>query len=194
MCMGMGMFFFQSRGLMYRVPDLLGLFFIYGHVAETAIVNYRLLLAKQGKQTEIAVFRFPNMYIYIALTSNGNIYIYIYICCRFKRKMETEAQAFFLNPFTCCSSCKLKFVESCRHLWWLSNQSGVLHPPYNVQYLYISCYLFSNKLVLWYLLLRLLPQWWPRSGCTLCTVHCISVHSHSHIGSHKRQSLSLPPS
>ncbi len=23
-----------------------------------------------------------------------------------------------------------------------------------------------------YLLLRLLPQWWPRSGCTLCIVHC----------------------
>ncbi len=23
-----------------------------------------------------------------------------------------------------------------------------------------------------YLLLRLLPQWWPQSGCTLCTVHC----------------------
>ncbi len=41
-----------------------------------------------------------------------------------------------------------------------------------VLHLYISCYVTVNKTVLSYLLLRLLPQWWPRSGCTLCTVHC----------------------
>ncbi len=39
-----------------------------------------------------------------------------------------------------------------------------------VQSLYISCYVSSNKLVLSYLSLCLLPKWWPRSGCTLCTV------------------------
>ncbi len=43
-----------------------------------------------------------------------------------------------------------------------------------------------------YLLLCLLPLWWPRSGCSLCIVHCTFVHSH--IGSHQCQSLSLPPS
>ncbi len=37
----------------------------------------------------------------------------------------------------------------------------------------------------------LLPQWWPWSGCTLCIVHCTFVHSHSHVGSHQHQSLSL---
>ncbi len=61
-----------------------------------------------------------------------------------------------------------------------------------VQYLYISCYLLDNKPVLSYLLWYLLPQWWPRSGCTLCIVHCTFVHSH--VGSHQRQPLSLPPS
>ncbi len=57
-----------------------------------------------------------------------------------------------------------------------------------LQYLYISCYLSDNKPVLSYLLLGLLPQWWPRSGCTLCIVHCTIVHSpsHSHVGSHQR--------
>ncbi len=60
---------------------------------------------------------------------------------------------------------------------------GVLHPfrpstqlgVYSstlVQSLYISCCLSDNKPVLSYLLSRLLPQWWPRSGCTLCIVHC----------------------
>jgi hypothetical protein len=37
-----------------------------------------------------------------------------------------------------------------------------------VQLLYISCYASLNKLVLSYLSLCLLPQWWPRSGCTFC--------------------------
>jgi hypothetical protein len=47
--------------------------------------------------------------------------------------------------------------------------------------------------VLSYLLLCLLLQWWPRSGCTLCTVHCTSVHSHSHVGIYRRWSPSLSP-
>ncbi len=46
----------------------------------------------------------------------------------------------------------------------------------HVQCLYISWYVTVNKPVLSYLSLRLLPQWWPRPGCTLCTVHCTSVH------------------
>ncbi len=50
----------------------------------------------------------------------------------------------------------------------------------------IGCYVTVNKPVLSYLSLRLLPQWWPRTGCTLCTVHCTSVHSHSHVGSYTR--------
>ncbi len=41
-----------------------------------------------------------------------------------------------------------------------------------VQCLFRTCYLSENKPVLSYLLLRLLPQWWSRSGCTLCIVHC----------------------
>ncbi len=36
-----------------------------------------------------------------------------------------------------------------------------------VQYLYISCYLSDNKPVLLYLLLRLLPQWWPQRDWSL---------------------------
>jgi hypothetical protein len=50
-----------------------------------------------------------------------------------------------------------------------------------VQYLYISCYLSENKPVLSYLLLHLLPRWWPRSGCTLCIVTVLSyTHPHTH--------------
>jgi hypothetical protein len=83
-------------------------------------------------------------------------------------------------------------VESWPHPWWPSNQLGVLHHLLYSRYLYISCYLSDNKPGLSYLLLCLLPQWWPRSGCTLCIVHCNFVHSH--VGSHQCQSLSLPPS
>ncbi len=50
-------------------------------------------------------------------------------------------------------------------------------------HLYISCYVTVNKPVLLYLLLHLLLQWWPQSVCTLCTVHCTSVHSPSHVSS-----------
>ncbi len=35
----------------------------------------------------------------------------------------------------------------------------------------------NRNLVLSYLLLRLLPQWWPWPCCTLCTVHCTSIRS-----------------
>ncbi len=49
-------------------------------------------------------------------------------------------------------------------------QTSLAYPSNPVQYLYISCYVTANKPVLSYLLLRLLLQWWPRSGCTLCSV------------------------
>ncbi len=62
-----------------------------------------------------------------------------------------------------------------------------------VHSLYINAYVFWNKPVLPYLLLRLLPQWWPQSGCTLCTAHCSYVRSHSHVGSYQSKSLSLSP-
>ncbi len=39
----------------------------------------------------------------------------------------------------------------------------------------------------------LFPQWWPRSDCTLCTVHCSSVHSHSSCRFQQRTSLSPSP-
>ncbi len=65
---------------------------------------------------------------------------------------------------------------------WGYSTNPVLH-------LYISSYVTVNKPVLSYLLLCLLPQWWPRSGCTLCTVHCTFVHSH--VGSYKHWTLSL---
>ncbi len=71
-------------------------------------------------------------------------------------------------------------------------QTSWVYSSNPVQFLYISCYVTVNKLVLSYLLLHLLPQWWPQPGCTLCTVHCTSVHSH--IGIFKRRSLSLSPS
>ncbi len=51
---------------------------------------------------------------------------------------------------------------------------GQTSPAYSSQYvqcLYINHLLFVNKPVLLYLLLHLLPQWWPQWGCTLCIVH-----------------------
>ncbi len=79
-------------------------------------------------------------------------------------------------------------VESWLHPWWPSNQLGVLHHLCTVPIYTVSCYSSDNKRVLSYLLLCLLPQWWPRSGCTLCIVHCTVVHPHphSHVGSHQR--------
>ncbi len=56
-------------------------------------------------------------------------------------------------------------------------QTSRVYSSNPVLHLYISCYVTVNKPVLSNLSLRLLPQWWPRSGCTLCTVHCTSVHS-----------------
>ncbi len=46
-------------------------------------------------------------------------------------------------------------------------QTSWVYPSIPVLHLYISCYLSDNKPVLSYLLLCLLPLWWPRSGCTL---------------------------
>jgi hypothetical protein len=77
---------------------------------------------------------------------------------------------------------------------WQSNQLA-MYPctlVHSVQSLYISCYVLSNKLVLLYLLLCLLPQWWPWSGCTLCIVHCTSVHCHSHVSSYQRRKDIFP--
>ncbi len=64
-------------------------------------------------------------------------------------------------------------------------QTSPAYSSQSVQRLYINHLMSVNKLVLSYLLLRLLLQWLPRSGCTLCIVHCTIVHSpsHSHIGS-----------
>jgi hypothetical protein len=59
---------------------------------------------------------------------------------------------------------------------------GQTSPAYSsqpVQCLYINRLLSVNKLLLSYLLLCLLPQWWPWSGCTLCIVQCTIVHSPS---------------
>ncbi len=82
------------------------------------------------------------------------------------------------------------FVESWLHPCWPSNQLGCTPPHCTVpvQRLYISCYLSVNKPVLSYLSSSLLPQWWPRPGCTLCIVHCTVVHTHphSHVGSPQR--------
>jgi hypothetical protein len=55
-------------------------------------------------------------------------------------------------------------------------QTSLMYSNNPVLHLYINCYVTVNKPVLSYLLLRLLPQWWPRPGCTLWTVH-------SHVGS-----------
>jgi hypothetical protein len=55
---------------------------------------------------------FPYTYIHISIyiyTKNGTIYINMCIYCTSKRKRKTEAQVFFLNLFSVCSSCKLKF-------------------------------------------------------------------------------------
>ncbi len=41
-------------------------------------------------------------------------------------------------------------------------QTSLVYSSQPVQYLYINQLLSINKLVLSYLLLRLLPQWWPR--------------------------------
>jgi hypothetical protein len=71
-------------------------------------------------------------------------------------------------------------VDTCLHPWRRSDRLGV--PSNHILHLCIRCYVTVNKPVLSYLLLRLLPQWRPRSDCTLCIVHCTIVHSHSHVG------------
>jgi hypothetical protein len=49
-----------------------------------------------------------------------------------------------------------KLVESCPRPW--DGQTSPAYPSNPVQYLCISCYVIANKLVLSYLLFRLLPQ------------------------------------
>ncbi len=107
--------------------------------AETAIVDYRLSFADQGKQTSVSIsvcskrrevchFHFPfaanKWKLPFSMSSICRIYrvisIYIYylykkhnyinICCYFKRKIENRSPGNFLYPFTICSSCKRKFV------------------------------------------------------------------------------------
>ncbi len=89
--------------------------------------------------------------------------------------------------------------EQTKRLWRAvyapgDGQTSPAYSSHSVQYLCINQLVSVNKQVLSYLLSCLLPQWWPQSGCTLCIVHCTIVHSHSHTGSHQRQSLSLSPS
>ncbi len=92
-----------------------------GTFAETAIIDYHLLFADQGKPISVFHFRLQqtngSLLLHISVCSKqvkiaffvSFIFrIYFYICCRFKRK--TEAQAIFLYPFTVCSSGKQKFV------------------------------------------------------------------------------------
>jgi hypothetical protein len=90
-----------------------------GTLAETAIVDYRLSFTYQGIQTYNFCFLFGEnkrkYAISVCLLQTENrrqlfsfYRICIHICCHFKWK--TEDQAIFLNPFTSCSSCKLKFV------------------------------------------------------------------------------------
>jgi hypothetical protein len=66
-----------------------------------------------SKQKEVAVFRvYIYIYIYMENGTKYILYIYLhrhihtYVYCGFKRK----PRAFFLNPFTACSSDKQNFV------------------------------------------------------------------------------------
>jgi hypothetical protein len=107
-----------------------------GTFAETAIFNYHLLFAKQGKQTSVFCFCLyqtngsltfrcsicgKQMEVLFSISSVFRIYssyIYIYMqrteLCIYSSvsngKQKTEGQATFLNLFTVCSSCKGKFV------------------------------------------------------------------------------------
>jgi hypothetical protein len=79
-----------------------------GTFAETAIVDYHLSFADQGKQTFIFGFHLQqtNINCRFPLVS-FSIYIYAAIL---NGKWKTKAQTIFLDPFTICSLCKRKIV------------------------------------------------------------------------------------
>ncbi len=57
------------------------------------------------------IYIYKHIYLYVHIDICTYMYTYtytVYVYCRFKWK--TEAQAFFLNPFSVCSSYKWKFV------------------------------------------------------------------------------------
>jgi hypothetical protein len=72
----------------------------------------------------------------------------------------------------------------------VGGQTSRVYPSISVQYLYISCYVTANKLVLLYLLLRLLPQWWPRPGCPF-VLFTVPLYTHTHMSSSTSASRSL---
>jgi hypothetical protein len=96
---------------------------IDGHSTETAIVDYRLSFASQGKK----IFRF----LFLVCRKQTEIADFCWFCFPpketwrhrhvdmerwrhgygdIKWKMENGSRGDFLNPFTVCSSCKRKFV------------------------------------------------------------------------------------
>jgi hypothetical protein len=98
-----------------------------GTFAETAIVDYRLSFADQGKQTSFFRFLFSNGSLPIPFFfCNKQTEVAIFVSSVFRLrnsgntdngdmessngKRKTEDHAIFLNPSTVCSSCKRKFV------------------------------------------------------------------------------------
>ncbi len=125
-----------------------------------------------GSHTWLLAARLHTFFIAIRIRVKENIQKKIFL--------NNEKAEFSQNRLNFACNPELSLVNLANTvLWravytpgWRSNQSGVLHHPCMVPVFKLLQYVFSNKLVLSYLLLCLLPQWWPRSCCTLWTVHC----------------------
>jgi hypothetical protein len=61
----------------------------------------------------------------------------------------------------------------------VDSQTSWVYPGTLVQSLYISCYVFSNKLTSAVAVVLAPSTVVSPTGCTLCKVHCTPVHCHS---------------
>jgi hypothetical protein len=137
---------------------------------------YKWANCKRFKENRLG-FRFPsgNIYLHFCLQqTNGNCcfpfskYVYIY-CAYFKWKYiyiyAAVSNGKWKQKPRRFSLIRLPVAHRANYSLWRAvdtpgdRQTSRVYCTTLIQYLYISCYLFSNKLVLWYLLLRLLPQW-----------------------------------
>jgi hypothetical protein len=86
---------------------------IYGHVSDTAVVDYHLPFAENKRKFPVSVFRlfrFPKTCIL-----NCCIYLYIYlylcICCLFKRRRKAQAIFPIRLPFAHRANGNLSYVH-----------------------------------------------------------------------------------
>jgi hypothetical protein len=86
---------------------------IYGHVSDTANVDYRFPSAENKRKIAVSVFRlfrFPKKCL-LKLLHILYIYLYLYICCRFKRRRQAQAIFPIRLPFAHCANGNFPFVR-----------------------------------------------------------------------------------